>query len=403
MAGKFLSIEEAARQLNVSVEEVQRLVDRKKLFPMRDGATLKFKADEIERVAGDLADGGSDSDALALDLDAPAAPATPAAPADDKADDMAVGGSFDDGDWVFAASDVHAGSQTIVRAGQADAAAAAEASGLSFASDVGGGPASAAKPAFEDDLILDSIAAGSAIAGGAEISGLDLRPAAAADAGGMTLDLGNAIGGSGEIAGLSGIAAGSNAPGPAPGSAAGVALSGPLDSGLSLEDADINVSGIDLAAASGIASAIDAGGSLAAGSFAAGSIAGGSLAGGSLAGDAFDLGDMGDEESASVVIATDETGDSSFFGAALDDSASVSLEESSVSDSMAGLSVGLPLEHVVDTTFSVWQVLALACCTLLMLTAGLVMFDLASTIRAPSGTPLSAPLLNALSETLGWR
>jgi len=163
------------------------------------------------------------------------------------------------------------------------------------------------------------------------------------------------------------------------------------------------VSGIDLAAASGIASAIDAGGSLAAGSFAAGSIAGGSLAGGSLAGDAFDLGDVGDEESASVVIATDETGDSSFFGAALDDSASVSLEESSIADSTAGLSMGLPLEHVPDTTFSVWQVLALACCTLLMLTAGLVMFDLASTIRAPGGTPLSAPLLTALSETLGWR
>ncbi len=387
MAGKFLSIEEAARQLNVSTEEVQRLVDRKKLFPMRDGATLKFKADEIERVAGDLAGGGSDSDALAVDLDAPAA---------DKADDMAIGGSLDDGDWVFAASDVHAGSQTIVRAGQADAAAA-DASGLSFASDVGGGPASAAKPTFEDDLLLDSIAAGSAISAGAEISGLDLRPPAAADAGGMTLDLGQAIGGSAAIGGLSGLSAVGGGPAPATGAAAGsgtgVALSGPLDSGLSLEDGDINISGIDLAAASGIASSIDAGGSL----------AGGSIAGGSLAGDAFDLGDVGEDESASVVIATEETGDSSFFGAATEDSASVSLEESSVSDSMSGLSAGLPLEHVVDTTFSVWQVLALACCTLLMLTAGLVMFDLTSTIRSPSGTPLSAPLLNALSETLGWR
>lgn len=390
MAGKFLSIEEAARQLNVSTEEVQRLVDRKKLFPMRDGATLKFKADEIERVAGDLAGGGSDSDALAVDLDAPAPPAA------DKADDMAIGGSLDDGDWVFAASDVHAGSQTIVRAGQADAAAA-DASSLSFASNVGGGPASAAKPTFEDDLLLDSIAAGSAISAGAEISGLDLRPPAAADAGGMTLDLGQAIGGSAAIGGLSGLSAVGGGPAPATGAAAGsgtgVALSGPLDSGLSLEDGDINISGIDLAAASGIASSIDAGGSL----------AGGSIAGGSLAGDAFDLGDVGEDESASVVIATEETGDSSFFGAATEDSASVSLEESSVSDSMSSLSAGLPLEHVVDTTFSVWQVLALACCTLLMLTAGLVMFDLTSTIRSPSGTPLSAPLLNALSETLGWR
>jgi hypothetical protein len=163
-------------------------------------------------------------------------------------------------------------------------------------------------------------------------------------------------------------------------------MSGPIDSGLSLEDADINVSGIDLAAASGIASAIDAGGSLAAGSIAAGSLAagslaGGSIAGGSLAGDAFDLGDMGDEESASVIIATEDTGDSSFFGAAMEDSASVSLEESSISDSMGGLGVGLPLEHVADTTFSVWQVLALGCCALLMLTAGLV----CSTSRPSSG------------------
>jgi excisionase family DNA binding protein len=403
MAGKFLSLEETARQLNVSVDEVHRLVDRKKLFPMRDGATFKFKVEEVERVARDLADEGSQSDALALDFDAPSAPpAAPAAQVD--ADDLAVGGALDDGDWVFAASGVHAGSQTIVRGGDAGAAAgAADASGLSFASDDAAEKPGAAKPAsfMDDDLVLDSIAAGSAIAASPELSGFELKPPATGDAGVMTLDLGNAVGsGSGEIAGLSGISSPAQ---PANASAAGVALSGPLDSGLSLEDGDIQVSGIDLAAASGIGSAIGAGGSLAGGSLAAGSLAAGSIAGGSLAGEEFDLGDVGDEESASVVIATEETGDSSFFGAALEDSASVSLEESSVSDSMAGMSIGIPLEHVAETTFSVWQVLALVCCTLLMLTAGLVMFDLTSTIRAPTGTPLSAPLLNALSETLGWR
>lgn len=398
MAGKFLSLEEAARQLNVSIDEVHRLVDRKKLFPMRDGAALKFKAEEIERVAHDLADERSESDALSLDFDAPSAPpAAPAAKID--ADDLAVGGGLDDGDWVFAASGVHAGSQTIVREGDAGAAAgAAEASGLSFASDGGAEKPDAGKPAsfMDDDLVLDSIATGSAVAGSPELSGFEIKSPAMGDAAAMTLDLGNAVGsGSGEIAGLSGISSPAQ---PANPSAAGVALSGPLDSGLSLEDGDIQLSGIDLAAASGIGSAIVAGGSLAAGSLAAGS-----FAGGSLAGEEFDLGDVGDDESASVVIATEETGDSSFFGAALEDSASVSLEESGVSDSMAGMSMGVPLEHVAEMTFSVWQVLALVCCTLLMLTAGLVMFDLTSTIRAPTGTPLSAPLLNALSETLGWR
>ena len=266
MAGKFLSIEEAARQLKVTVEEVQRLVDRKKLFPMRDGATLKFKADEIERVAGDLAAGGPDSDAPVID----GAPAGA-----DKADQMAVGGPLDEGDWVFAASEVHAGSQTIVRGGPADAAAAAaDASGLSFASDVGAGPQASAAATFEDDLVLDSIAAGSVIAGAADVSGLNLGSPAAADAGGMTLDLGQVIGGAAAGGGLSGLSPGGSGPGLALGSAAGsgagAALSGPLDSGLSLEDADINVSGIDLAAASGIGSAVDAGGSLAAVSVAAG-------------------------------------------------------------------------------------------------------------------------------------
>ena len=35
MAGKFLSLEEAARRLGVGIDEVNRLVDRKELFPMR--------------------------------------------------------------------------------------------------------------------------------------------------------------------------------------------------------------------------------------------------------------------------------------------------------------------------------------------------------------------------------
>ena len=59
MAGKFLTPEEAAQRLGVAVEEVNRLVDRKELFPMRDGAAIKFKVDDIERVIADRAAGGS--------------------------------------------------------------------------------------------------------------------------------------------------------------------------------------------------------------------------------------------------------------------------------------------------------------------------------------------------------
>ena len=69
MAGKFMSPEEAARLLGVSVDEVNRLVDRKKLFPMRDGATIKYKTDDVERLLRTLGDeSGSGSGELDLDL-----------------------------------------------------------------------------------------------------------------------------------------------------------------------------------------------------------------------------------------------------------------------------------------------------------------------------------------------
>ena len=72
MAGKFMSPEEAARLLGVSVDEVNRLVDRKKLFPMRDGATNKFKTDDVERLLRTLGEeSGSGSGSGELDLDLP--------------------------------------------------------------------------------------------------------------------------------------------------------------------------------------------------------------------------------------------------------------------------------------------------------------------------------------------
>ena len=116
MAGRFLSLEEAARQLGVSVDEVNRLVDRKKLFPMRDGASVKFKADDIDRVARDLGEDNSQSGDLDLDLDLPAAPAA--------AEEISLGDPLDGTDSIFAdAPEAKGASQTIVR-GEAGQAAA---------------------------------------------------------------------------------------------------------------------------------------------------------------------------------------------------------------------------------------------------------------------------------------
>jgi excisionase family DNA binding protein len=385
MAGRFLTIEEAAAALGVSADEINRLVDRKQLFPMRDGTALKFKADEIQRAKESRDDEDSVTDDMSLDLDSPSLGGVNASRISGPAatggaasgiDNVVIGDAVDDEDWVLGgASGIHVGSQTLVRG------------------DAAGGDAPAAEPG-------ESLAGGSLLGGsGLEIDSLiasagPLPPAAgsapAAAIGGdpaaddLTLDLfaddpkaaaaGSAVGGGASLA--------------------GVGLSGPLDSGLSLEDGDLAGSGIDLAAAP--PSAIDGGGRSELGA-----------SGTDLGGAAFDLGDLGDEESASVVIATEDTGDSSFFGAAVDDAASVSYGDSSSGSLVptGGDTTGLdyPLDYDVGMSFSVWQIVGLVCCMLLLLGGTLVMFDLLWTIRAPRTTPLSAPLLNALAEVFGWR
>lgn len=367
MAGKFLSLEEAARRLGVSIDEVNRLVDRKELFPMRDGATMKFKVDEVERVAADLAAGGSqpgepgtDMDLdldLDLDLEAPALGSQAfASGADDPLLGSIAGGDesifADEGDAPEPASP-----HTVVR-GEA-------AADVSNSFDV-------------DDLALDSIAGISA----PSLAGLD--PVATGsgptiDSGTLEIDLNTD---SGEV-------------GSAPRSAES-GFSGAIDSGLSLEGSGIAASGIDLDA------------SLVGGPAATGLGAGaGSLAAsGSLAGEAFELGaDGADEESASVEISTEETGDSSFFAAAADDSASVSFDGSSGSADLAEASaIGLGEVDLAPAAppLSVWQVVGLVSSTLLLFLAGLVVFDVLQTVRAPVGQPVSGPIFTALAKTFGW-
>jgi excisionase family DNA binding protein len=352
MAGKFLTLEEAARRLGVSIDEVNRLVDRKELFPMRDGATIKFKVDEIERVAADLGLGAGGSDDLALDLElsAPGLGRLSGGPGG-SGGDLVIGEPIDEAS-IFggeAESGAVAGSQTVVRGG--------------------GGPAVGSGTFEVDDLALESIVSASApsLAGGP-----------AADSGTLAIDLSN-VGDS---------LVGGSLPGLASGSGPGGSLAGAIDSGLSLEGGGLDVSGIDLDADLKIG---DAPGSAV------------ESLGGSLAGEAFELGaDVGDEESASVVIPTEDTGDSSFFGAAIDDSASVSFGEASGAAAMP-IGAGADFEMTpAAPPFSVWQVVGLICCTLLLFVGGLVVFDVLATVRAPQGSPITSPLLTALADTFGW-
>jgi excisionase family DNA binding protein len=405
MAGKFLSLEEAARRLGVTIDEINRLVDRKKLFPMRDGATLKFKLDDIERAASDLAsnlgDGsssGTDDLALDLDLSSPSLVAGPGSPSGSGIadDDIVLGDAIDEGDSIFGIDDAPSTpSRTIIQE-KGDHAVGGE--------DLVIGDAGSALAS--SDLELDSIigASSPSLARGAvgPASGLGSDVAGGGGSGTLAIDLSNL--GSGSIAGLSG---------PAPGNA----LSGALDSGLSLEGSDLAASGLNLGG-SGIelgGSGVELGGSgvrlgdsgLDLGGSPIGSGIGSGVddIGGAFGGDAFDLGDSTtDDESASVVISTEDTGDSSFFGAVTDDSGSVSLDDGS-SLSPVGMAIGEEgfLEGMAGPPFSVLQIVGLVCCTLFLLTCSLVMIDLVWAIRAPVGEPISSPLLQALTDLFAWR
>ncbi|MFM6202106.1 MAG: hypothetical protein ACKPE1_23720 [Dolichospermum sp.] len=137
--------------------------------------------------------------------------------------------------------------------------------------------------------------------------------------------------------------------------------------------------------------------------FAAGLGSGIDDVGGALGGDAFELGDAtSDDESASVVISPEEGGDSSFFGAVSDDSASASIDDSTAAAALVpgGDAWG---DGATGPPFSALQIVGLVCCSLMLLTAALVMIDLVWSIRAPAGMPISSPLLKALTDLFSWR
>jgi hypothetical protein len=376
MAGKFLSLEEAARHLGVTIDEINRLVDRKKLFPMRDGANVKFKLDDIERVASDLADEApGDGSGLALDLDLSSPSLNAGSAVGSGLDDLVLGDAADVTESIFGDDAGSAPSRTIVQPKGDDIAVGGEDFVIG---DAGSALASS-------DLEIDSIIEASSPSlpqGGGSPSGTDSN--VVGGSGTLSIDLG-----SGSIGGLSGPAA--------------AALSGAIgESGLSLEG-DLGASGMKLGG-----SGLDLGGSgiaLGGSDVALGSGVGSGIddVGGALGGDAFELGDATtDDESASVVVATDDSGDSSFFGTVSDDSGSVSLEDAASSAALMPGDDGF-LEGAAGPPFSALQIVGLVCCTLLLLTAALVMIDLVWSIRTPAGTPVSSPLLKALTDLFSWR
>jgi hypothetical protein len=60
MAGKFLSMEEAAAQLGISAEHLRELTQKYEVNGLRDGANFKYKPEEIERAKAKLFSGDAD-------------------------------------------------------------------------------------------------------------------------------------------------------------------------------------------------------------------------------------------------------------------------------------------------------------------------------------------------------
>ncbi len=62
MSSNFVTLEEAAKRLGVSADELVEMRSRGDIFGYRDGASWKFKPEEIERVAGELHGDALDED-----------------------------------------------------------------------------------------------------------------------------------------------------------------------------------------------------------------------------------------------------------------------------------------------------------------------------------------------------
>ena len=400
MAGKFMSPEEAARLLGVSVDEVNRLVDRKKLFPMRDGATIKYKTDDVERLLRTLGEeSGSGSGELDLDLpDLVLNDALAEGPGKATDDDQLV---LDDGAESIFSTPAAKGSSTSDTGVGIGSGASKSNSGLSLSSPglslsspglshsspgLSGADLVLADSVLGDDLESDDLAIESIVgASSPSLGGSGISKASGS--GDLTIELSGISSASSAasksdsgIAGLSGP----GLSGPGLGGLSGglgSGLSGGLGSGVSLGDSSLADSGVDLGSAA-------------------------SAAKGAPSADDFELGgETTDDESASVVIASDsEAGDSSFFGQTIGgQSSSFGGDDSSLGSAGSAETLAFPTQMLDEMSFSTWQIVGLVCCSLLLLFGGFIAYDLVRTIGSPESTTLSNPLLNSLAEIFGWR
>lgn len=69
MAAKYIELEQAAKMLGVSTDELNNMRLRGEIHGVRDGSSWKFKSDELERVAEERGGSAGDESAADFDLD----------------------------------------------------------------------------------------------------------------------------------------------------------------------------------------------------------------------------------------------------------------------------------------------------------------------------------------------
>lgn len=70
MAANYIELDEAAKQLGVTAEQLNDMRLRGEIYGIRDGASWKFKTDEVQRVAEELGADSADSEDDAFQFDA---------------------------------------------------------------------------------------------------------------------------------------------------------------------------------------------------------------------------------------------------------------------------------------------------------------------------------------------
>ena len=169
MAGKYLTLDEAAQQLGMSPDELNALRDKREISGYRDGKSWKFKTSDVEKLGENLKSGSSDDDGddfgLSLDDDLElAVEPTTNEPEIDLSDEL----SLPDDDEIGLADEPAAKSdKPATKAEQEDELQLADDADLKFASDddelkladdddlqLAAEPVSSAKTNDDDELSL---------------------------------------------------------------------------------------------------------------------------------------------------------------------------------------------------------------------------------------------------------